>query len=458
MTLERSRFGTLQTRLLLAFAGVAMLAIAVFALLVLFSSRGDVRDLVRKQQMATVDSTAATLADAYQEAGSWSEVDFRSARALSASSGAALEVRDASGKTVFVPGGGAGRGRSEGARRGTGPSYQELGAAKEAPVVVAGERVGTVALRFPKNALPPAERQLRDSLTRTTLVGTGIALLVALAVGTLVAGWIRRPLKRLIVAVRSLERGERGARTNLSAPGELGELAAALDRMASSLEREDELRKAFVSSVAHELRTPVTVLRAECESILEGVSEPTPARISSLHDEVLRLGRAVEDLETLASAEAASLRLERRPLDLASVAGEVVELYQSQYAAAEVELLVHSKPVTVEGDTVRLAQVIRNLLANALKFTPAGGRVEVTVEPGRGEARLVVADNGRGIRAEDLPYVFERFWRSESARGTSGSGIGLAVVDELVRAHGGRVEVASEGGEGSVFTVFLPLA
>ncbi len=253
-------------------------------------------------------------------------------------------------------------------------------------------------------------------------------------------------------------RGDRSARANLAAPGELGELGAAVDRMAANLEREDELRRALTADVAHELRTPVTILAAQCEAILDGVAEPSAEHLSSLYEEVLRLGRVIEDLESLASAEAAGLRLERGPVELDRVVARAAELLAPQFEAAEVELETHLAPAVVDGDEQRLAQVARNLLVNALKFTPAGGRVEIEVEASDGTARFAVSDSGSGIAADELAHVFERFWRGAGARGTAGSGVGLAVVDELVRAHGGSVTAASEPGRGSTFTVELPRA
>jgi signal transduction histidine kinase len=284
----------------------------------------------------------------------------------------------------------------------------------------------------------------------------GIAVAIALVVGFVVADGITRPLRRLIDAVRRLGAGDRSARANLAAPGELGELGSAVDRMAASLEREDELRRALTADVAHELRTPVTILAAQCEAILDGVVEPTQEHLSSLYEEVLRLGRVIEDLEALAAAEAAGLRLERAPVELDGVVRRATELLSPQFDAAEVEMQTHLVPAVVEGDEQRLAQIARNLLVNALKFTPAGGRVEVEVAVSNGTARLAVSDTGAGIGTDELPHVFERFWRGEGARGTAGSGVGLAVVDELVRAHGGRVTVRSEAGRGSTFTVELP--
>jgi two-component system sensor histidine kinase BaeS len=454
---EQRRFGTLQGRLLAAFLGVAVLAIAVLAGLILWTSRSDVNTLVNRQRQATLRDTAAALADAYREAGGWTKADLHGARALATAAGATLEVMNASGAIVFAPGQGIGRGRSAGAGTGQPLRPSELGQAKSEAVVVSGKRVGTATLSFPKNTLPPAEKQLRRALTTTTLIGAGVAAAVALLVGALVAGWIRRPLRRLIEAVRRLEAGDRGARANLSAPGELGELAHAVDRMASSLEREDDLRKALVSDVAHEIRTPVTILQAECESMLDGIAEPTPERISSLHDEVLRLGRLVEDLEALAHAEAAGLLLERHRVDLAEIARATAQLYQAQFGAADVELDLHLTPAFVEGDPTRLGQVVRNLLANALKFTAPGGRVDLGVETVRGETRLTVTDTGQGIPEQELAHVFERFWRGAGARvSTEGSGVGLAVASELVNAHGGRIEVESREGEGSTFSVLIP--
>ena len=173
---------------------------------------------------------------------------------------------------------------------------------------------------------------------------------------------------------------------------------------------------------------------------------------------MLRLGRVIEDLEALASAEAAGLRLERGPVELDRVVRRTAELLAPQFEAAEVELETHLAPAVVDGDEQRLAQVTRNLLVNALKFTPAGGRVEVVVEVSDGTARFAVSDTGTGIAADELPHVFERFWRGAGAHGTAGSGVGLAVVDELVRAHGGSVTAGSEVGRGSTFTVELPRA
>jgi two-component system sensor histidine kinase BaeS len=446
-------------RLLGAFVAVAAVAIAAFAGVILWSAHGEVNDLVRRQQQATTRNTVGALADAYREAGSWAAADLRPARAVAVSGGALLEVRDESGTLVLE----AGRGLGKGPPSGLSPSPQlgsTFGAARVVPIVVAGEAVGTASIRFPRGTLPPAERQLRNALTRTTAIGVAIAVAVALLVGLVVTHAITRPLRRLTDAVHRLGRGERSARANLEAPGELGELAAAVDAMASNLEREDELRKALTADVAHELRTPVTILTAHCEALLDGVTDATPEHIGSLYEEVQRLGRLIEDLEALASAEAAGLRLEKRPVQLDAVVRSTAEFLAPRFETAEVsvDLQTGTTGLVVSGDERRLGQVVRNLLTNALAFTDAGGHVDVEVAAHDGIVRLAVSDTGVGIPRDELPHVFERFWRGRGARASSGSGIGLAVVDELVRAHGGTVTAESRPGHGARFTVELPRA
>ena len=451
MTREPRTGPTLRLRLLGAFVGVAAVAIAAFAGLTLWSGRGEVNDLVRRQQQATVANTIAAVVDVYRAAGGWPGADLRTARAIAVSGGALLEIRDRDGTLLLRAGRGLGPG-GRGQPR-IGAAY---GSARAIPVVVNGSTVGTASVRFPENTLPPAERQLRDALTRTTVYGVLIAVAAALLVGFVVAEGITRPLRRLITAVQQLGRGDRAARANLTAPGELGELAAAVDAMAATLEREDELRRALTADVAHELRTPVTILTAQCEAILDGVTSPNAEQVGSLYEEVLRLGRVIEDLETLASAEAAGLRLERAPVDLAALVEETTRLLAPQFEAADVTLVTRIGPATVEGDPLRITQVVRNLLSNALKFTPAGGSVQVAVRSGDGHVELTVTDSGVGILPQELPHVFDRFWRGTNSRKASGSGIGLAVVEQLVRAHGGQVHAANKAGGGAVFTVELP--
>jgi len=449
--------GSLGVRLALAFVAVALAATAVLSALVLVTANREVSDLVRTQQQQRGLDIAAAAGAAYQDAGGWETADVRAALVLATTSGAELTLSDVAGALVdpFPPGMGDRMSRmlELGAPSGA------LGAPKLFPVEVGGETIGTVTLRFPSSGLPTPEQGLSDALARTVAVGAALAALVAFAAAIFVSRRITRPVVALTAAARQLESGDQTARAGLvDAPGELRELGAAFDRMADTLARNDELRRNLVADVAHELRTPLTILRGSCEELVDGLVEPTPARMASLHDELLRLGRIVDDLETLAVAEATARTLDCHPVDLAVVAADASELLRRRFDAAEINLSTHLAPAVVAGDDARLHQIISNLLTNASKFTPPGGTVSVTVDTDGQLVRLVIADTGPGISDDELPYVFDRLWRGAASDGIAGSGVGLAIVAELVRAHNGQVHATSELGDGATFTVLLPCA
>jgi two-component system sensor histidine kinase BaeS len=442
---SRRLLGPLAVRLSLIFVAVALGAIALLAVLTLVAAEGDVSSLITQQHRQTTSAVASAVSSAYAQAGSWAGADLDAARALAAGAEAQLTVRDAGGRVITAPP----------ATKGHPP---QSGPIETHDVVVGSGRVGTLSLSFPGAGLPPA-RQLRSALVRTVATGAGLAAVLAVVVAVFVSRRISRPVASLTAAARAMERGQRETRADTGrAPGELEDLAVAFNRMADSLSREDALRRALVADVAHELRTPLTILQASTEALVDGVEQPSPARLSYLHDEVLRLGRLVEDLETLASAEAADLRLQRRDIDLSEISSATAESLRPRFDAAGVRLEVEGSRTVVNGDQSRMAQVVTNLLTNAVKFTPSGGEVLVDVHPEDGQAVLQVTDTGVGIPQEDLGNVFVRFWRGTAAEATEGSGIGLAVVAELVRAHGGRVEASNRSPSGSRFTVTLPLS
>ena len=273
----------------------------------------------------------------------------------------------------------------------------------------------------------------------------------------IVARGVVRPIRRLSAAVSSLRLGASSPRVGSRAgPGELGELGRAFDDMANSLDQEDRLRRALVADVAHELRTPVAVLQAETEALADGMVKPSLGALTSLHEEAVRLARMVEDLQTLASAEAAGLELQPRPLDLGRVAADAADSLASRFWAGRLDLQQQLPPTPVLGDPRRLHQVVTNLLANAAKYTPEGGSVTIRASMDGSDAVLEVADTGPGIPDDERPLVWERFYRGKSGRLADGSGIGLAVVKELVDAHGGQVGVDEAPGGGARFTIRLP--
>jgi signal transduction histidine kinase len=231
--------------------------------------------------------------------------------------------------------------------------------------------------------------------------------------------------------------------------------------MAQELDRTERQRRNLTADVAHELRTPLHIIQGNLEGLLDGVYQPTDTHIEATLDETRLLSRLVEDLQTLSLAEAGQLELVREPVDVAELLADVQTSFSGPAEAAGVtlELTIDGdhKELNVWADYGRLDQVLGNLLANALRYTPAGGTISLSAAPIQEGVRIQVADSGNGIPAEDQPYIFDRFWRGDPSRPHGGStGLGLAIAQQLVRAHDGRIAVASEVGQGTTFTIELP--
>jgi two-component system, OmpR family, sensor histidine kinase BaeS len=441
---DRNSGDTLGLRLALAFLGVALAAVAVLAGLTAAFAAADVSALANRQRTELTSAIAVAAAASWEREDSWASADLAPVLDLAAQTGADVQIRDLAGRVVAASPGFA-------AQR-SAPQFSAV-------VMVRGRTAGHAVVRFTGSGLAGADRSLQIALLRAISSGAGVAALLALLTGLAVARRITRPVERIIAVTRAMGSGERTARVGqVTAPGELRELATAFDQMADTLARQEQLRRDLVADVAHELRTPVAVLQAEHEAMLDGVTEPTPDQLVSLRDEVLRLARMVSDLQTLAAADAAALQLSRRRCDLSDVAGDAAASMAGRFDAAGITLQRRLAAADVLADPHWLHQVITNLLTNALKFTPEGGRITVQGGPSGPDAVLTVTDTGIGIPADELPRIFDRFWRGRQASQTSGSGIGLTIAAELAQAHGGRLTASSQPGLGTRMTLTLPLA
>jgi two-component system sensor histidine kinase BaeS len=292
-------------------------------------------------------------------------------------------------------------------------------------------------------------------LARAFSVG---ALLLAVAGVALSVRGLRNvalPLGELAQAAERVAEGDYAVRVTEGGAGGLRNLTHAFNAMAARLQSGDEQRRNLLADISHELRTPVTVIQGNLEGLLDGVYPRDDAHLARALDELRVLVRLIEDLRTLALAESGGLALQREPCDLALLAGETAAAFRAQADAAGVTLEVEApdEPVVLDLDPERMREVITNLLANALRFTPSGGRVRVTCAATAEQVTLAVSDTGRGIPVEDLPHVFDRYYKAADSHGM---GLGLPIVRGLVAAHGGTVAVESAGGSGSTFKVMLP--
>jgi len=313
----------------------------------------------------------------------------------------------------------------------------------------------------PPPNVEPESMVFLASVNRVLLI---VAVVAGLSAVLLILGLSRRilaPVEALTAAVRRMEAGDLSQRVEITSRDEIGELARAFNSMADGLARLEELRRNMVTDVAHELRTPLSNIRGYLEALQDGVVAPERHIIDSLHAEAMLLSRLVDDLQELSLAEAGQLRLERQPVALADVVDRAVEAIRLRAEARGVALRVNlPEDLLVDIDPQRIGQVLRNLLENALTHTPSGGEIAVAAHDEGQWVRVSVRDTGSGIAAEDLPYVFERFYRADKSRSraTGGAGLGLAIARQLVEAHGGRIEVESAIGQGTQFTFTLPVA
>lgn len=288
--------------------------------------------------------------------------------------------------------------------------------------------------------------------------------LLAVALSMRAFRGIATPLAEVMEAADTVAEGDLSVRLPEQGPRDFRQLARSFNRMTQELDRAEQRRRNLTADVAHELRTPLHIIQGNLEGILDGVYEADDHHIGATLDETRLLARLVDDLQTLSLAEAGQLDLIREAVDIRELLADVTTSFSGQAEAAGVTLdvSVEGEPagLTVWADYGRLDQVLGNLMANALRHTPPGGAITLQAVDQAGEVRITLVDNGEGIPAVDLPYIFDRFWRGDASRphGGGSTGLGLAIAQQLVQAHGGRITADSEIGQGTAFTIELPAA
>jgi len=445
---------SLGRRLAIAFAVIGLGSALLTAVLVnlAFGDRFD--SYLDQQRVVREDQLATAVTSTYDTQRGWDFDGLDQLAPLVAMSGAEVRLMDGTGEVIWSPT--TTRMGDEMAQMHRDmTSAGSLQPAKSLPLSVQDELVGTLVVRLPEGTVPVADQEFRRSVNELLAVGGLGAGLVAVGLGIVFARRMIRPVAELTAAARDLQAGNRTRRATVNGSDEIAQLGRAFNDLVASVEREDAIRRSFAADVAHELRTPLAVLRSQLEAVQDGVTDPTPNLVTSLHDETLRLGRLVADLETMTSADGVAFTLHHHALDLADIVSSAVSDLGHRYREQGLRLVLDMQPAPVSGDETRLRQVVTNLLTNALKFVPRGGTVTASIGTSEGWALLGVCDDGPGITPEDIDRVFERFYRGSHVR-TGGSGIGLAVVETLVRAHGGDVSASSVQNQGACFRVRIP--
>jgi signal transduction histidine kinase len=429
-------------------------------------------------------SFADTLTDYYQTSGSWNGIEDVFGRDPSATHGTghygapqrwkplhrgSVTLADTDGKVVFC---------DNPDRVGARVSPREL--QHGTPIRVNDNVVGWLLVdRFPGRPEPGSpEANFLARLTRAITYSAVGATAVALVLGVLLTRTFTRPIRELTDATRAVAKGDLGHQVTVRTQDELGELAASFNQMSADLARASELRRQMTADIAHELRTPLSVILGYTEALSDGKLHATPATFDVMHEMAQHLSRLVDDLRTLTLADAGELPLTRRLVDPEALLNRAAAAYKAQAEQKGISLHVEVPPKLpeIEVDPDRLVQVLGNLLSNALRYTPAGGRVSIqsavnseqsAVNSDRMGEKLftdhclliTVTDTGAGIAPEDLPHIFDRFYRGEKSRHhkEGESGLGLAIAKSLVEMHGGTITVESTLGEGTTFTITLPV-
>lgn len=467
----------LWVRLTLAFAAVTLVAIVAVAVLANRQVTTDLPNFVAQQQI--IDSGVVDqLATYYEAHGTWDGVatafpTFRHPAGagngngrggMGPASGMILTLADAEGNIVY---------RESGAATGNQLTQSERDSA--IPITVRGATVGYLRVTTPQQAsLTVAAQQFLAQVNQSLLYAGLITGVVGLLLGLAIAYGLSLPLQRLGHAAQRISQGHLEQRVSLKGPREVATLAQSFNDMATSLEQGERQRQQLVADVSHELRTPITVLQGNLRALLDEVYPLGKAEIAALYDETLLLARLVEDLGELTRAETGQIRLDVHPVALGPVIERAAALFRELADEKGITLNTEIAPELplALADPDRTGQVIHNVLANAIRHTPAGGQITVEVAPvaappGAGPkpmpsaaVRVAVADSGPGIAPDDLPHIFERFWRASRSRSREegGSGLGLAIARALMEAQGGHIGVESTLGSGSRFWITLPVA
>lgn len=327
-------------------------------------------------------------------------------------------------------------------------------------LVQGDQKVGVVSLNYyGPYFLNDNDFQFLKSLN-IVLLGTGIfALMMAVAMGWMFAKRISMPITKTVMITKEIAAGNYGitlAKTTKTK--ELNELVDAVNHLTCFLKKQEELRKRMFADVAHELRTPLGIVSTHLEAMTEGLWEPTKERIQSCHEEINRITKLVKELEELAKVERDQISLNLQPVQLEKLLQTVCDNFETIIKNKDIKLQIHGSTPKVLADRDKITQVILNLLSNGIKYTPDHGEIDILLEELDQFSILKIRDNGVGISSEDLPFIFERFYRVDKSRNrkTGGAGIGLTIVKSIVTAHNGKVEAVSELGKGTCFTVYLP--
>lgn len=447
---------SISTRLILAFLSIGVISVAIIFLTARWNTRAEFIRFLSDQDQTDI---VTALSNYHRENGSWvgaERIFFRNRAPQAAGNGPDPGRRrppfilvDETGK-VIIP--------NERYRFGDQVPKAEL--ALGIPITEDDQVIGIlVPVRVPFEG-NPREVEFIDRINRTLLYGALIGGVIALLLGIFLSRTLTRPIRELTRATHAISAGDLSQQVPVRSEDELGELAQAFNKMSTALSRSINTRKQMTADIAHELRTPLSLILGHAEAVHDGVLQPTRENFEIIREEATRLEHLVNDLRILSLADAGELTINLQPIEPQRLLQEVASLYQYQTQRKTIafELDIASPLSTIEVDPGRMTQVLANILDNALRHTPEGGRIILAAKEIQDQIEISIQDSGSGITAQDANRIFDRFYRTDPSRQREegGSGLGLAIAKSIVQAHGGQIRAESEAGNGLKIIITLP--
>jgi len=445
-------------KLILAFLGISLVSVLLIVFFARYTTNREFRQFTEDNSRSTL---MGTLQNYYVTRGSWMGIEQAELFMRYPGSPASGDnppprlynpttVTDRSGKVIRA-----------GSNFKVGDTVPEEQIERGAPIKVDDETVGYLIFSAPPFDANSPERDFLNRTTQLLLYSALATMAIALILGVLLSRSLTSPIRELTQATHAVSQGDLSQQVPIRSSDELGELGKAFNKMSTELSRSVNARRQMTADIAHELRTPLSLILGHAEAVHDGVLPPTPENFEIIREEAVRLEHLVNDLRILSLADAGELTMSLQPIEPERLLQEVAALYhyQTQQKNITLDLDIAASLSTLEVDPGRMTQVLTNVLDNALRHTLEGGRIILSARDVNGQVELAVQDSGPGLQAEDLERIFERFYRTDAARqreADSGSGLGLAIAKSIVQAHGGQLSAESESGKGLKVIIRLP--
>jgi two-component system, OmpR family, sensor histidine kinase BaeS len=426
---------------------ISLGSVLTSGLFINFALNHQFQNYLTQSELTREEQVVKFLADIYREIGNWQRIPVKFSLGRGMFFGNLRYITDSNGRVVLA------------FRHGMMPQRQEI--FNSHPIIVGNEQVGTAFFGRTKlqNFLSRQDQLFRGTINQSIIWSILITGIISLMVAYVFARKLAAPITEMNQLARNMTDGNLEARVNNLPQDELGELGSSINQLAEKLYQVEELRKKMTADVAHDLRTPLTTVRSHLEGMIDAVIPTSTENLESLLEEVNRLISLVNDLQAIAVADRSIQQFKQEPIALKLFLQDMIKKMSPLFIAKGVYLELQDIPeVEIYSDRDVIAKILDNLLANALKFTPSGKKVLVDLQNTYDSVAITVRDEGVGIAVKDLPYIFERFYRTDQSRNreSGGFGLGLTIVKELIAALGGTISVSSKLGEGSFFTVTFP--